>query len=81
MAVAPNAGTFKEVENWLSKLDIEVESSSGTVGNYVYRVRYGCAPTIAMALMSLYSNNPYMMGMIGMMGMTEPGRPDVEEWA
>lgn len=71
IAVASNPGVFSEVENWLNKLDIAVEASSGTISNYVYRVRYGCAQTIAMAIMSLYSNNPYMMSMMGMMqGMT-----------
>ncbi len=70
VAVAPNPGVFQEVEKWLYKLDIAVEASSGTISNYVYRVRYGCAPTIAMAIMSLYSNNPYMVGMMSMMGMT-----------
>ena len=70
VAVAPNPGVFQEVENWINKLDIAVEASSGTISNYVYRVRYGCAPTIAMAIMSLYSNNPYMMSMMSMMGMS-----------
>jgi general secretion pathway protein D len=71
VAVAANPGVFKDVENWLSKIDIEVEASAGTIGNFVYRVRYGCAPTIAGAIMGLYSNNPYMaMGMMGMAGMS-----------
>jgi general secretion pathway protein D len=65
IAVAPNAGVFKDVETWISKLDIAVESSAGTVGNYVYRVKYGFAPTLAMAIMGLYSNNPaFAMQMI-----------------
>ena len=56
---------FKEVETWLKKLDIAVESSAGATNNYVYRVKYGFAPTLAMAMMGLYSNNPaYAMSMI-----------------
>ena len=58
VAVAPNPGVFKDVENWLDKLDIAVEASSGTISNFVYRVRYGFAPMLAMAIMGLYSNNP-----------------------
>ena len=69
VAVAPNPGVFKDVENWLAKLDIAVESSSGTITNFVYRVRYGFAPMMAMAIMGLYSNNPmYAMSMMSMMG-------------
>jgi general secretion pathway protein D len=80
IAVAPNPGVFQEIEKWLKKLDIEVEASAGTVGNFVYRVRYGFAPTLAMAIMSLYNPNPYFgMGMMmggygmGMPGMGMPG--------
>ncbi len=70
VAVAPNAGVFKDIENWLAKLDIAVESSSGTITNFVYRVRYGFAPTLAMAIMGLYSNNPlFAMNMMMMGGM------------
>jgi general secretion pathway protein D len=75
IAVAPNPGVFVEVEKWLKKLDVAVESSSGSLNNYVYKVKYGFAPTLAMAIMGLYSNNPayamqmmmasYNMGMMG----------------
>jgi general secretion pathway protein D len=73
IAVAPNPGVFKEVENWLKKLDVTVSSPAGAVDNFVYRVRFGYAPTLAMAIMALYSNNPYylmsMMSMASMQGM------------
>jgi general secretion pathway protein D len=70
IAVAPNPGVFNEVETWLKKLDIAVESSAGTINNFVYRVKYGFAPTIGMAIMGLYSNNPmYAMSMMMMSGM------------
>lgn len=65
IAVAPNPGVFKDVENWISKLDITVEATAGATDNFVYRVKYGFAPTLAMAIMGLYSNNPmYAMGMM-----------------
>lgn len=71
IAVAPNPGVFTEVEAWITKLDLAVESSAGSLNNYVYRVKYGFAPTIAMAIMGLYSNNPmaaYSLMMMSGMG-------------
>ena len=72
IAVAPNPGVFKDVEVWLKKLDIAVTSTAGTKDNFVYRVRFGFAPTLAMAIMGLYSDNPMMamqmMMMFGGMG-------------
>jgi general secretion pathway protein D len=69
IAVAPNPGVFKEVENWIKKLDIAVEATAGSTDNFVYRVRYGFAPTLAMAIMGLYSNNPmYTMGLMSSFG-------------
>ncbi|MBC8166952.1 MAG: hypothetical protein H7Y20_13920, partial [Bryobacteraceae bacterium] len=58
IAVAPNPGVFKDVQEWLNKLDIAVSSTAGSVDNFVYRVKYGSAPTMALAIMALYSNNP-----------------------
>ena len=55
IAVASTPGVFAEVEKWIKKLDIAVESSAGALNNYVYKVKYGFAPTIAMAIMGLYS--------------------------
>ena len=72
IAVAPNPGVFKDVEVWLKKLDIAVTATAGSKDNFVYRVRFGFAPTLAMAIMGLYSDNPMMamqmMMMFGAMG-------------
>jgi general secretion pathway protein D len=54
IAVAPNPGVFDEVEKWLKKLDVPVKVTAGSVQNYVYRVKYGRAPTLAGAIMQLY---------------------------
>jgi len=65
IAVAPNPGVFEQVEKWLAKLDIPVKITAGTVDNYVYRVKYGRAETLAQAIMMLYLGG----GFYGMMGM------------
>src|SRR5579883_3276687 len=57
IAVAPNPGVFKEVEEWIKKLDIEQKVTAGTVTNYVYRLKYGRAETVAAAIMALYTGN------------------------
>jgi general secretion pathway protein D len=67
VAIASNPGVFEQVETWLKKLDIAVSSSSGTVDNYVYRVKYGRAEFVGMAIMSLYMGGG--MGMMNMMAM------------
>jgi general secretion pathway protein D len=54
IAVAPNPGVFDEVEKWVAKLDVEVKVTAGSVDNYVYRLKYGCAETVAGAVMQLY---------------------------
>jgi general secretion pathway protein D len=82
VAVAPNPGVFEQVGQWLKKLDIPVKSPAGAVDNYVYRLKYGRAETMALAIMALYSGNPAalmalsqmnsaMMG--GMMSNIGPG--------
>ena len=65
VAIAPNPGVFAQVETWLKKLDVAVAASAGAIDNYVYRVRYGRAETMAMAIMQLYFG---LMG-LGYMGM------------
>ena len=35
-----------------------VKVTAGAVNNYVYRLKYGRAETVAMAIMALYSGNP-----------------------
>ena len=54
IAVAPNPGAFAEVEKWLEKLDTPVKVTAGAVNNYVYRVRYGDAGSIACSIQALY---------------------------
>ncbi len=73
IAVAPNPGVFKDVQAWIDKLDVTVTNAAGATDNFVYRVKYGSAPTLAMAIMALYSNNPMyamsLMASFGQMGM------------
>ena len=54
IAVAPNPGAFVEVEKWLGKLDTPVKVTAGAINNYVYRVRYGDATSIACSIQALY---------------------------
>ena len=63
IAVAPNPGIFDEVKKWIEKLDIPVKITAGAVNNYVYRLKYGRAETVAMAIMALYSGNPFALSM------------------
>jgi general secretion pathway protein D len=49
------------VENWIAKLDIAVKASSGSINSYVYRLKYARADTVAMAIMALYSGDPFAM--------------------
>jgi general secretion pathway protein D len=67
IAVAPNPGIFTQVENWIAKLDIAVKASSGSVNSYVYRLKYARADTVAMAIMALYSGNPFALMALGQM--------------
>ena len=64
IAVAPNPGIFAEVQKWIDKLDIPVKVTAGTTSNWVYRLKYGRAETVAMAIMALYTGNP--MALIGL---------------
>jgi general secretion pathway protein D len=57
IAVAPNPGVFTEVDNWIKKLDVAVKITAGAVTNYVYRLRYGRAETMALAITALYTGN------------------------
>jgi general secretion pathway protein D len=61
IAVAPNPGVFTQVENWIGKLDIAVKASAGSINSYVYRLKYARADTVAMAIMALYSGDPFAM--------------------
>jgi general secretion pathway protein D len=64
IAVAPNPGIFVQVQSWIDKLDVPVKITAGTTNNWVYRLKYGRAETVAMAIMALYSGNP--MALIGL---------------
>ncbi|MGA2770338.1 MAG: type II secretion system secretin GspD [Bryobacteraceae bacterium] len=57
IAVAPNPGIFTQVKEWIEKLDIPVKITAGAINNYVYRLKYGRAETVAMAIMALYTGN------------------------
>src|ERR1035441_10544822 len=61
IAVAPNPGVFTQVENWIAKLDIVVKASSGSINSYVYRLKYARSDTVAMAIMALFSGDPFAM--------------------
>jgi len=63
MAVSPNPGVFEEVEKWIQKLDAPVQVTAGSIDNYVYRVKYGDAQTLAMSIMQLYLGMQYGFGM------------------
>ncbi len=73
IAVAPNPGVFADVEKWIEKLDVPVKVTAGAVDNYVYRLKYGNAGTVAMAVMALYSGNPAALMQLSMMGMGPMG--------
>ena len=57
IAVAPNPGIFAEVKKWIEKFDVPVKITAGQTGNYVYRLKYARAETVAMAIMALYTGN------------------------
>jgi general secretion pathway protein D len=71
IAVAPNPGVFADVQKWIEKLDIPVKITAGAVNNYVYRLKYGQAASVAMAIMALYSGNP--MALMSMAAMSNGG--------
>jgi general secretion pathway protein D len=54
IAVAPNPGAFKEVEDWLAKLDVPIKPSAGGIQDHVYRVRFGDATSMACSIQALY---------------------------
>jgi general secretion pathway protein D len=67
IAVAPNPGIFTEVSNWIDKLDVQVKLPAGAVNNYFYRMKYGRAETVAVAIMALYSGNTMALASLAMM--------------
>ncbi|HEY7391860.1 MAG TPA: type II secretion system secretin GspD [Bryobacteraceae bacterium] len=71
IAVAPNPGIFTQVEDWIKKLDVPQKVTAGTVTNYVYRVRYGRAETMAVAITALYTGNT--MALVGLANAARAG--------
>jgi general secretion pathway protein D len=69
IAVAANPSAFDEVEKWIKKLDTPVKITSGSIDNYVYRVKYGRADLLASSIMMLYGGYGAMGGMGMGMGM------------
>ncbi|MGD0498256.1 MAG: type II secretion system secretin GspD [Bryobacteraceae bacterium] len=61
IAVAPNPGIFTEVKTWIDKLDIPVKAPAGASDLFYYRLKYGRAETVAMAIMAVLTGNPYAM--------------------
>jgi general secretion pathway protein D len=68
IAVAPNPGIFPQVKEWIEKLDIPVKITAGAINNYVYRLKYGRAETVAMAIMALYTGNVSALMSLASMG-------------
>ncbi len=69
IAVSPNPGVFATLADWIIKLDIPVKiTAGGSSQNYVYRVRYGRAECLSLALNSLFGYNAYSPGMGGFGG-------------
>jgi general secretion pathway protein D len=54
LAVAPNPGTFTQVESWIQKLDVEAKVTAGAVDNYVYKLKYAKAENIGGVINLLY---------------------------
>jgi general secretion pathway protein D len=55
IAVAANPGVFDTIDDWLKKLDIPVKLAvGGGSENHVYRLRYGRAECVSLALNQLY---------------------------
>ncbi|HYZ86935.1 MAG TPA: type II secretion system secretin GspD [Bryobacteraceae bacterium] len=76
VAIAPNPGAFDEIEKWIRKLDVPIQITAGSIDNYVYRVKYGRAETLAGAIMLLYGGyggGGYGYGGFGQGGMFGAG--------
>ncbi len=58
IAVAPNPGIFEKVQEWITKLDVPEKLTAGSTTVWTYRMKYGRAEIVAMAIMALFSGNP-----------------------
>ncbi len=54
VAFAPNPGAFDEVAKWVERLDVEAKAPVGGTENFVFRVKYGRAENLSMAVTLLY---------------------------
>ena len=54
LALAPNPGSFEEVDRWIKKLDVPVRITAGSVDNHVYRLKYGRAEILGGVVSQLY---------------------------
>jgi general secretion pathway protein D len=54
LAVAPNPGTFTQVESWIEKLDVPAKVTAGSVDNYVYKLKYAKAENMGGIITQLY---------------------------
>src|SRR5437867_3695637 len=53
IAVAPNPEVFAEVQKWIAKLDVPIKVTAGSVDNYVFGLKYGCAEEVAGAVVEV----------------------------
>ena len=65
LAVAPNPGSFAQVESWIQKLDIPAKITAGSVDNYVYKLKYAKAEIIGGVINQLYGGCAVAGGMYG----------------
>ncbi len=54
IAVAANPAAFKDVANWVEKLDVPVKLTAGGTENHVYKLKYGRAEIIGGVIAQLY---------------------------
>jgi general secretion pathway protein D len=69
IAVAPNPGTFTEVEKWVAKLDIPSKVVAGSVQNNVYKLKYGRAEILGAVINQLYGGCAPIGGLGGAYGI------------
>lgn len=73
LVVATNTRMFEQVEEWVEKLDQPV--TTGGVRNFIYRVQYGFAASLAGTLIQLYGAPGYGGGYGGYGGGGYGGLP------
>ncbi len=73
LALAPNAGTFEEVDRWVKQLDVPVKLSAGGSGNHVYRLKFGRAEVLGQVVSQLYGLPTSQFGGGGVSGAYPQG--------